>query len=256
MPAWLITGLQWLCSVPAGCAHLLGVCPHELPSPTAAALPVLSALAHGGHVWSSGETQTQGYITGPMCQSRPLPPALTAPMCPAVLPARLARGRVGQRPEMCQEAAPRKGTGVGLQARLGIMGIVALAISTHFKREVLLRFILNWDNNGQMQMVLVEWDIQPYGAFPGGNHKHPMAGVPPRALDLVEIGQGFCNPQERQPREPESCGDQQDYSLWVWRVPAAGAQPHCLVFMARQVFKRGLCMAAWVGFVPSWVCLR
>lgn len=162
----------------------------------------------------------------------------------------------GQRLEMCQEAAPRKGTGVGLQARLGFMGIMALAISMHFKREALFRFILNWDNNGQMQMVLVEWDIQPNGAFPGGNHKHPIAGVPPHALDLVEIGQGFCTAQERQPREPESCGGWHDYSLWAWRVPAAGAQPHCLVFMAREVFRRGLCMAAWVGFVPSWVCLH
>lgn len=79
---------------------------------------------------------------------------------------------------MCQEAAPRMGTGVGLQARLGFMGIMALAISMHFKREVLLRFILNWDNNGQMQMVLVEWDVQPNGAFPGGNHKHPLRWGP------------------------------------------------------------------------------
>lgn len=89
------------------------------------------------------------------------------------------------------------------------MGIVALAISTHFKREVLLRFVLNWDNNGRMQMVLVEWDIWPNGAFPGGNHKHPMAGVPPRALDLIgseigsgsEIGQGFCTPPGKAAKE-------------------------------------------------------
>lgn len=39
VPAWLVTGLRWLCSVPAGCGHLPGVCPHELPSPTSAPSP-------------------------------------------------------------------------------------------------------------------------------------------------------------------------------------------------------------------------
>lgn len=54
-------------------------------------LPSFPVLAHGGHVGSGGETGTLCYVTGQMCRSRPLPPALTALTCPFGV-TRLARG--------------------------------------------------------------------------------------------------------------------------------------------------------------------
>lgn len=92
LPTWpALSWPLWLVVSPCRLDPKAEVIPQASPQdpprnvPPQHLLPSFPVLAHGGHVGSGGETQSRGYITGQMCRSRPLPPALTALACPTLL---------------------------------------------------------------------------------------------------------------------------------------------------------------------------